>query len=96
MLKRDVKQRFGYEPHEWRLQAAVKVLEGNDGIVVAGTGKWKAMVLQVAVAESIPRPLSPSENHCLILTSLPPRSKSPLHVNSSYRTAKSPLTYNHL
>ena len=46
-LKEAVKQGFGYEPHEWQLQAAVKVLEGNDGIVVAGTGKGKTMVFAI-------------------------------------------------
>ena len=43
-LKEETKRRFGYEPHEWQLQAALKVLEGNDGAVVAGTGKGKTMV----------------------------------------------------
>ena len=43
-LKDETKRRFGYEPHEWQLQAALKVLEGNDGAVVAGTGKGKTMV----------------------------------------------------
>ena len=43
-LKEEVKQRFGYEPHKWQLQAALKVLEGNDGVVIAGTGKGKTMV----------------------------------------------------
>lgn len=38
------KESFGYEPHKWQLEAAMKVLEGNDGIVVAGTGKGKTMV----------------------------------------------------
>lgn len=40
---KETKYRFGYEPHEWQLQAALKVLEGNDGVVVAGTGKGKTM-----------------------------------------------------
>jgi len=35
---------FGYKPHQWQLEAAIKVLEGNDGIVIAGTGKGKTMV----------------------------------------------------
>ena len=43
-LKQEAKCQFGYEPHEWQLQSALKVLEGNDGIVVAGTGKGKTMV----------------------------------------------------
>jgi hypothetical protein len=29
-LKEGTKQCFGYEPHGWQLQAALKVLEGND------------------------------------------------------------------
>ena len=43
-LKEEAKQSFGYEPHSWQLEAAVKVLEGNDGVVIAGTGKGKTMV----------------------------------------------------
>jgi ATP-dependent helicase YprA (DUF1998 family) len=43
-LKAETKRRFGYKPHDWQLEAALKVLEGNDGVVVAGTGKGKTMV----------------------------------------------------
>lgn len=43
-LREEVKGCFGYEPHGWQLQAALKVFEGNDGVVVAGTGKGKTMV----------------------------------------------------
>ena len=44
VLKEETIRRFGYEPHEWQLQAALKVLEANDGVVVAGTGKGKTMI----------------------------------------------------
>ena len=43
-LKEETKECFGYEPHDWQLQAALKVLEGSDGVVIAGTGKGKTMV----------------------------------------------------
>jgi ATP-dependent helicase YprA (DUF1998 family) len=43
-LREETKARFGYYPHDWQLQAAVKVLEGNDGMVVAGTGKGKTII----------------------------------------------------
>ena len=43
-LKEETNRRFGYEPYEWQLRAALKVLEGNDGVVVAGTGKGKTMI----------------------------------------------------
>ena len=43
-LKKETKRRFCYEPHEWQLRAALKVLEGNDGVVVAGTGKGKTII----------------------------------------------------
>lgn len=46
-LRDEVKQHFGYEPHGWQLDAAVKVLEGNDGVVIAGTGKGKTMVFAI-------------------------------------------------
>ena len=37
-------QCFSYKPHEWQLQAALKVLEANDGVVVAGTCRGKTMI----------------------------------------------------
>lgn len=37
----EAKQSFGYEPHGWQLKAAVKFLEGDDGVVIPGTGKGK-------------------------------------------------------
>lgn len=35
---------FGYRPREWQLEVMVKVLEGNDCIVIAGTGSGKSLV----------------------------------------------------
>lgn len=43
-LKEETKESFGYKPRDWQLQAALKVLEGSDGVIVAGTGKGKMMV----------------------------------------------------
>ena len=42
--KEETMRRFGYEPHGWQLQAALKVPEANDGVVVAGIGKGKTMI----------------------------------------------------
>lgn len=49
-LTEETKHRFGYKPHEWQLQAALKVLEWNDGVVVAGTGKWKTVFALLGLA----------------------------------------------
>ena len=43
-MREEMKKGFGYYPHDWQLRAAVKVLEGNDGIVIAGTGKGKTII----------------------------------------------------
>lgn len=42
---------FGYEPRPWQLKAALKLLEGHDCMVVAGTGSGKSLVFAlVAIA----------------------------------------------
>jgi len=43
-LREEMKRRFGYFPHDWQVRASLKVLEGNDGMVVAGTGKGKTII----------------------------------------------------
>ena len=43
-LKEETKESFGYETHDWQLQATLKVLKGSDGVVVAETGKGKMVV----------------------------------------------------
>jgi len=43
-LREETKKRFGYCPHDWQMWVALKVLEGNDGMVVAGTGKGKTII----------------------------------------------------
>jgi len=40
-LREATKQRFGYYTHDWQAPAALKVLERNDGMVIAGTGKGR-------------------------------------------------------
>jgi len=40
-LREETKKRLGYYPHDWQMQAVLKVLEGNNGMVIAGTGKGK-------------------------------------------------------
>ncbi|KAI1791171.1 P-loop containing nucleoside triphosphate hydrolase protein [Ganoderma leucocontextum] len=35
---------FGYAPRDWQLKTAIKLLEGHDVMVVAGTGAGKSMV----------------------------------------------------
>lgn len=49
-LKEETNRRFGYEPHEWQLRAALKVLEGSDGAVVAGAGKGKSIFALLGLA----------------------------------------------
>ena len=66
-LKEETKQRFGYEPHEWQLQAALKVLEGNDGAVIAGTGKGKTMVFALL---GLAIELSKTEGYYIIVSPL--------------------------
>ena len=66
-LKEETKRRFGYEPHEWQLQAALKVLEGNDGAVIAGTGKGKTMVFALL---GLAIELSKTEGYYIIVSPL--------------------------
>jgi hypothetical protein len=37
-LKGDVEQSIDHEPHDWQLEAAVKVLGGNDGVCPGRAG----------------------------------------------------------
>jgi len=66
-LKEEAKKRFGYEPHKWQLQAALKVLEGDDGIVVAGTGKGKTMIFALL---GLAVELSKTRGHYIIVSPL--------------------------
>jgi ATP-dependent helicase YprA (DUF1998 family) len=66
-LKEEMKGQFGYYPHDWQLRAAVKVLEGNDGIVVAGTGKGKTVVFALL---ALAAELSGSKGHYIIVSPL--------------------------
>ena len=65
-LKEETNRRFGYEPHEWQLRAALKVLEGNDGVVVAGTGKGKTMIFALL---GLAVELSKAKGHYIIVSS---------------------------
>ena len=66
-LKEEMKDRFGYYPHDWQMRAAFKVLEGNDGIVIAGTGKGKTLIFAlIAIAAE----LSGSGGHYIIISPL--------------------------
>jgi superfamily II DNA helicase RecQ len=48
------KQIFGYSPRRWQTKVAEKVLEGNDAIVIAGTGAGKSLVFaMLAVAAEL-------------------------------------------
>ena len=48
------KQIFGYSPKGWQIKVAEKVLEGNDAIVIAGTGAGKSLVFaMLAVAAEL-------------------------------------------
>jgi len=66
-LKEEAKKRFGYEPHGWQLQAALKVLEGDDGIVVAGTGMGKTMIFALL---GLAVELSKTKGHYIIVSPL--------------------------
>jgi len=66
-LREEIKQRFGYYPHDWQMQAALKVLEGNDGMVIAGTGKGKTMVFALL---GLAAELSGSRGHYIIVSPL--------------------------
>jgi ATP-dependent helicase YprA (DUF1998 family) len=58
---------FGYYPHDWQLWAAVKVLEGNDGIIVTGTGKGKMAVFALL---ALTAELLGSKGHYIIVSPL--------------------------
>ena len=66
-MKGETKLRFGYEPRDWQLQAALKVLEGSDGIVVAGTGKGKTMIFALL---GLAASLSKAKGHYIIVSPL--------------------------
>ena len=63
----EVERRFDYAPHEWQLQATLKALEGNDGVVVAGTGKGKMIIFELL---DLAAKLLKSKGHCIIVSSL--------------------------
>lgn len=62
-----MKERFGYHPHDWQVEAALKVLEGNDGIVLAGTGKGKTLVFALL---GLAAELSGSNGYFVIISPL--------------------------
>ena len=66
-MREETEKRFGYHPHDWQLQGAVKVLEGNDGMVITGTGKGKTIIFALLgiVAE-----LSKTNGHFVIVSPL--------------------------
>jgi ATP-dependent helicase YprA (DUF1998 family) len=66
-LREETKARFDYYPHDWQLQAAVKVLEGNDGMVVAGTGKGKTIIFALL---GLAAELSKTNGHYIIVSPL--------------------------
>jgi hypothetical protein len=67
VLRDEMKKRFGYYPHDWQMQAALKVLEGSDGIVVAGTGKGKTIIFALL---GLAAELSESMGHYIIVSPL--------------------------
>jgi len=66
-LREEIKDRFGYYPHDWQVRAALKVLEGSDGIVVAGTGKGKTIVFALV---GLAAELSGSDGHFIVVSPL--------------------------
>ena len=66
-LNEEMKDRFGYYSHDWQMRAAPKVLEGNDGIVIAGTGKGKTLIFALI---SIAAELSESNGHYIVISPL--------------------------
>lgn len=66
-LREETKAQFGYYPHDWQLQAAVKVLEGNDRMVVAGTGKGKTIIFALL---GLAAELSKTNGHYIIVSPL--------------------------
>ena len=67
LLRETTKERFGYHPHDWQVEAALKVLEGNDGIVLAGTGKGKTLVFALL---GLAAELSGSNGYFVIISPL--------------------------
>ena len=79
LLRETMEERFGYHPHDWQVEAALKVLEGNDGIVLgAGVHFAPLQILQPTIR---PRNLK-----------TPPSSASPPLVSS--RNYNSPRQLN--
>jgi len=66
-LREATKQRFGYYPHEWQARAALKVLEGNDGMVIAGTGKGKTVIFALL---GLAAELSGTDGHYIVVSPL--------------------------
>ena len=66
-LREEMEQRFGYSPHDWQVQAALKVLEGSDGMVVAGTGKGKTIIFALL---GLAAELSGSNGYYIIVSPL--------------------------
>ena len=62
-----MKQCFGYYPHDWQMQAALKAPEGSDGIIVTGTGKGKTIILALL---GLAAELSESVGHYIIVSPL--------------------------
>ena len=60
-------ERFGYHPDAWQMRAAIKALEGNDGMVIAGTGKRKTIIFALL---GIAAELSESKGHYIIVSPL--------------------------
>jgi len=45
---------FGYTPRDWQVKVTLKILEGHDVIVLAGTGAGKSLVFaMVAIAAAL-------------------------------------------
>ncbi|KIM71086.1 hypothetical protein PILCRDRAFT_17396 [Piloderma croceum F 1598] len=48
------KKIFGYTPQDWQVKVTLKILEGHDMIVLAGTGAGKSLVFtMVAIAAAL-------------------------------------------
>ncbi|TFK78511.1 hypothetical protein K466DRAFT_507205, partial [Polyporus arcularius HHB13444] len=53
-LERATTEIFGYSPRPWQSKVAVKLLEGHDVIVVAGTGAGKLLIFgMLALASAL-------------------------------------------
>jgi len=68
-LREETNRRFGYEPYEWQLKTTLKVLEGNDGVVVAGSGKGKTTIFALL---GLAVELSKTKGHYIIIS--PPKT----------------------